>query len=93
MEDARTAVFVKGTHTGEVLNHAMKDLVRFPVLPGAYDAHHGIDGTEAPRRCVVLEKERRTPLRATRHSITRVLGSEERCECLSGRPDVEEAAK
>ncbi|KAL1678624.1 Brix domain-containing protein [Schizophyllum commune] len=27
VEDARTAVFVKGTHTGEVLNHAMKDLM------------------------------------------------------------------
>lgn len=26
-EDARTAVFVKGTHTGDVLNNAMKDLM------------------------------------------------------------------
>jgi hypothetical protein len=27
VEDPRTAVFVKGTHTGEVLNNAMKELV------------------------------------------------------------------
>ncbi len=28
VEDVRTAIFVKGTHTGEVLNGVMKDLVR-----------------------------------------------------------------
>jgi ribosome production factor 2 len=27
VEDARTAIFVKGTHTGEVVNNAMKELV------------------------------------------------------------------
>lgn len=28
VEDPRTAVFVKGTHTGEILNNVMKELVR-----------------------------------------------------------------
>lgn len=28
IEDPRTAVFVKGTHTGEVVNNVMKELVR-----------------------------------------------------------------
>lgn len=27
IEDERTAIFVKGTHTGEVVNKVMKDLV------------------------------------------------------------------
>lgn len=27
VEDARTAIFVRGTHTGEVVNNAMKELV------------------------------------------------------------------
>ena len=28
VEDPRTVIFVRGTHTGEVVNGAMKDLVR-----------------------------------------------------------------
>lgn len=28
VEDPRTCVFVKGTHTGEVVGHAMRELVR-----------------------------------------------------------------
>lgn len=28
VEDPRTAIFVKGTHTGEVVNGVMKELVR-----------------------------------------------------------------
>jgi ribosome production factor 2 len=28
IEDPRTAIFVKGTHTGEVVNGVMKELVR-----------------------------------------------------------------
>jgi len=28
VEDPRTAIFVKGTHSGEVLNSVMKELVR-----------------------------------------------------------------
>lgn len=31
VEDPRTAIFVKGTHTGEVLNGAMKELVRVEI--------------------------------------------------------------
>lgn len=30
VEDPRTVIFVRGTHTGEVVNAAMKDLVRNP---------------------------------------------------------------
>ena len=30
IEDPRTAIFVKGTHTGEVVNGVMKELVRAP---------------------------------------------------------------
>jgi len=29
VEDPRTCVFVKGTHTGEIVNYAMKELVRY----------------------------------------------------------------
>lgn len=28
VEDVRTAIFVKGTHTGEIVNGVMKELVR-----------------------------------------------------------------
>jgi hypothetical protein len=31
VEDPRTVIFVRGTHTGEVVNGAMKDLVRGPI--------------------------------------------------------------
>ena len=31
VEDPRTVIFVRGTHTGEVVNGAMKDLVRGPL--------------------------------------------------------------
>ncbi|EEB96611.1 hypothetical protein MPER_04228 [Moniliophthora perniciosa FA553] len=31
IEDPRTAVFVKGTHTGEVVNNVTKDLL-FPLI-------------------------------------------------------------
>ena len=31
VEDPRTVIFVRGTHTGEVVNGAMKDLVRIPL--------------------------------------------------------------
>jgi ribosome production factor 2 len=34
VEDPRTVVFVKGTHTGEVLNGVFKDLVRNKVYKG-----------------------------------------------------------
>ena len=30
VEDARTAIFVKGTHAGEKVNAVMKELVRLP---------------------------------------------------------------
>lgn len=35
VEDPRTAIFVKGTHTGERLNAAMQELVRreYPLRP------------------------------------------------------------
>lgn len=32
IEDARTAIFVRGTHTGEVVHNAMKELVCDPAL-------------------------------------------------------------
>jgi hypothetical protein len=31
VEDPRTVIFVRGTHTGEVANGVMKDLVRGPI--------------------------------------------------------------
>ena len=34
VEDVRTAVFVRGTHEGEVVKNAMKELVREPALVG-----------------------------------------------------------
>jgi ribosome production factor 2 len=41
IEDPRTAIFVKGTHTGEVLNGAMKELVRriYPFSQSHYLIH------------------------------------------------------
>lgn len=32
VEDSRTCVFVKGTHTGEIVNYAMKELVRYSYI-------------------------------------------------------------
>ena len=55
IEDPRTAIFVKGTHTGEVLNGAMKELVRhiypFPNLIISYDT---VDGSQTSQRNLLL---------------------------------------
>jgi len=51
IEDERTAIFVRGSHTGEVLNSVMKDLVRYSSFDMAYLSH----------------SNRRTLLSLTRH--------------------------
>ena len=55
IEDPRTAIFVKGTHTGEVLNGAMKELVRH-IYPSSnliisYDT---VDGSQTTQRNLLL---------------------------------------
>jgi hypothetical protein len=39
VEDARTVIFVKGTSTGDVLNGAMKELVRSCLFPDTMTFH------------------------------------------------------
>lgn len=59
VEDARTAIFVKGTHTGEVVAGAMKELVR--LIPGSLGILTSeflvTDGTQTSLCDFVLEKE------------------------------------
>jgi ribosome production factor 2 len=43
IEDGRTAIYVRGSHTGEVLNGVMKDLVRC----------HSLDASPVPFICTV----------------------------------------
>ena len=59
VEDERTAIFVKGTHTGEVLNTVMKDLVSTPTT--VQDRTNlQVDGLEAPL-CHLLQQKERYP--------------------------------
>ena len=59
VEDERTAIFVKGTHTGEVLNTVMKDLVRTPMTVQDRTNLH-LDGLEASL-CYLLQQKERHP--------------------------------
>ena len=58
VEDPRTVIFVKGTHTGERLNVLMKDLVRrgYP-LHLSPSLNGNIDGVEATTLHLILQKE------------------------------------
>ena len=46
IEDVRTAIFVKGTHTGEVINGVMKELVSCIKMFSILEANHPLDGTQ-----------------------------------------------
>jgi hypothetical protein len=81
VEDPRTVIFVRGTHTGEVVNGVMKDLVRDPISD---DCFAGLSivlcslGHEACAQAApcnfILKKERRTSVRG--RDITRILGTQ-----------------
>lgn len=58
VEDPRTAIFVKGTHTGETLNATMKELVRSLKLSSPSSLNYDIDGPQTAARDLVFEKER-----------------------------------
>lgn len=62
VEDVRTAIFVKGTHTGEIVNGVMKELVCIVRKSSRLETDHQLDGTQTTRRNIVLEEKHRSPL-------------------------------
>lgn len=57
VEDARIAVFVKGTKTGEVLNGAMKDLVCFSFNVLELSLILPPDGSQKTRRYIFFQEK------------------------------------
>lgn len=96
VEEARTAIFVRGTHTGEVLNNVMKELVRLAfaliaLIVPSDNVPFAIDGAEAPARDLVFEKEHGAAIRGP--GIARVLGEQERRVDVHRRADDQKAAE
>lgn len=88
MEDPRTAIFVKGTHTGEKVNNVMKELV-CSSLKHICEIRPEIlaDGTQTSALNILLEEKRRSSFRG--RLITRILGPEERCKHIRRRSEHE----
>ena len=75
VEDPRTVIFVKGTHTGERLSAAMQELVRHKYPPSIPLLTGGADGVKTTILNLILKKEPHQTFR--RSFLVRVLGSEE----------------
>lgn len=97
VESAKTAIFVRGTHTGERLNHVMKDLVcnLLPMPTKASLTHTTLkitdsDGTQTSKRHLILQKEYDSSIR--RCLFTGVLERKERCAVIYRWAEYEEEA-
>ena len=66
IEDPRMAIFVKGTHTGEVVNGVMKELVRTSTPLQSYTHIEYFiflaDGTQTPQRYLLLQEKHHPPI-------------------------------
>ena len=95
VEDARIVVFVKGSHSGEKVTHAMKDLVRLLPLVTGQDILPIIliyaDGSEETRQYLILQEKCCPTIRGC--LFPRLLVAKERRESFCGGPEHEEAAE
>ena len=92
IEDPRTAIFVRGTHTGEIVNGVMKDLVRPPYhLYQQPFINKIIDGFKKTQRHFLFKEKRYPSFR--RRLFTRILGTQERRQFLPHRPKHEKATQ
>lgn len=61
LEDPRTCLFVKGTHTGEIVNHAMKELVRYSDICLADPSECFLLDDPETSKCNYIQQEKRDP--------------------------------
>ena len=81
VEDPHTIIFVRGTHTGEVVKGVIKDLVRIATLNRFHSRNNIVliscpehqDGTQATSCNFILQKKCRASIRGC--NITRILGT------------------
>ena len=95
VEDARIAVFVKGSHSGEKVTHAMKDLVRLLPLVTGQDILPIIliyaDGSEETRQYLILQEKCCPTIRGC--LFPRLLVAKERRESFCRRSKHKETAR
>lgn len=92
IEDARTTVFVKGTHTGEVLNSVMRELVSVIIIyPFPSPAKiESLDGSKTSSCNRIQQKKSNSSFwhyYFNFNFVSRVLGEQKRCFHVCGWTD------